>query len=76
MASANFAQKNKARPGSDYCMQSRCPSTQGTKSALDLPQHSQRGSSIAQGLGEDLSLMDGIISRKLASGVEVSLRDG
>lgn len=69
----NLAQKTKPRTGSDIYSHSICPSTHVTKSGLDLPSQSVKGSSTAQGFGEDLSSTDGIISRKPASGIDVSI---
>lgn len=70
---ADIPHKNiKPRTASDFNTHSQCPSTVGTKSTIDVPIQSIKGSTTAQNFGEDLSLMEGINSRKTASGRDVS----
>ena len=60
----SLAQKSKTRTtGSD--LNSRCPSTTGTKSGFDQPQtQSIRGSTAPQAYGDENTSMDGFQSRK------------
>ena len=73
LAAVEFVHRHQKPPtATDLNTQSQCPSTAGTKSGLDGPTQSIRGSTTAQIYGEDLSLMEGINSRKTTSGRDVS----
>lgn len=71
---SNAASKSKPRTASDLNSNSRCPSTQGTKSGVEMPSQSNLGSTTAPIYGEDLSSVEGFNnSRKPTSG-GVSIR--
>ena len=62
----------KPRTTSDLNTQSQSMSTAGTKSGVDVPTQSIRGSITNNNFGEDLSLIEGLNSRNTGSGRAVS----